>query len=245
MPISQDSQPQPALRLGLFSITVVLFAGAIWYFFIRSTEVPLATGPAPTPVGAVGSFSSPKPAKGVGNVKGAPETVSQPRGGGPPRSRAEVPAATAIPEVTPTVAPAPITTLPAPVEPVPPPPPARPALARAAMPSLPPGSSIFYDATSTGVVPPVLLTPVANSPIRSSARHSPESAAIEILVNADGSVLSVNAAAEPATVGAYLEMVNGLTITKSWQFKPATRNGQPVPYLLLVPLRTLLVGRGK
>lgn len=248
MPISQDSQPQPALRLGLFSITMVAFAGAIWFFFIRSTEVPLATGAAPAPVEAVGSFSNPKSdaGRGTGNVKGVPASANQPRGGGPPRSRGAVPAAAAaVPEVTPAVTPAPVTALPVPVEPVPAPPPASPAPARPAPPNRPPVSSTIYDVTSTGVVPPVLLTPVANSPIKSTAHHSPESAAIEILVNADGSVLSVRAATEPASVGAHLEMVNGLSITKSWQFNPAMRSGQPVRYRLLVPLRTLLVGRAK
>ena len=98
-----------------------------------------------------------------------------------------------------------------------------------------------YDATSADVAPPALLTPVANAPLRAGSRQSPGSVANEIIVNDDGSIASVKATSEPTTIAETLQVFNGLSIAKSWQFDPALRNGQPVKYRLLVPLSTFVI----
>ena len=91
---------------------------------------------------------------------------------------------------------------------------------------------------------PALLTPIAIADGRQRANDSPGSSAIEIIVNADGLVHSVKAIGQPSTVGEALETINWLSITKSWRFDPAKRNGQPVRYRLVVPLGALISGRG-
>ena len=93
------------------------------------------------------------------------------------------------------------------------------------------------------MVPPALLTPVANAPVKTTPRYENGTSVIEIMVNEDGFVQSVKTVRDPATMGEALDLINWLSITKSWRFGPATRNGEPVKYRLLVPLRTLLTWR--
>jgi hypothetical protein len=95
-----------------------------------------------------------------------------------------------------------------------------------------------YDAKNSDVVPPALLTPLSHVPLPPEIRREAASTtvAIFVLVNAEGTVDSVNATMEPRTLGESILVYNGLSIAKTWRFHPATRAGRPVSYRLRVPL---------
>ena len=109
--------------------------------------------------------------------------------------------------------------------------------------SVPAISGTVYDAASADVTAPTLVTPLSHVPVPTGVNPTSVVSVIEIVVNGDGSVYAVKAATPPGTVGETLEMINWLSVTKSWRFGPAVRNGQPVRYRLLIPLRTLMLGR--
>jgi TonB family protein len=53
---------------------------------------------------------------------------------------------------------------------------------------------------------------------------------IEFIVNETGTVESAKATTSPRTLGESLLLATGLHAVKSWQFRPARRNGQAVSY---------------
>lgn len=230
MSFSLEPSTRPSLRLALFIFVTAGVAAGVWALFLRPSASVVTTAPA-----AASAEAAPSPA--VAQVNLPTDSPGQPPPEVKARSRAKPPAAAEPSSVT---TPPPVT---APVELPKQPALASPAPNRAPPPAAPPVSETTYDAGSAGVVPPALLTPTVNPLVREDSRYTPGSAAIEIIVNHDGSVRSVKAAREPTTIGESLEMVNGLSITKSWRFDPALRNGQPVKYRLLVPLSVLAVGR--
>ena len=91
-----------------------------------------------------------------------------------------------------------------------------------------------YDGTSIDVIPPKLRTPLANAPLRAETRR--DATAIEVIVNDDGTVESVKSTTRPGTLAEAIKVINGLSISSTWKFSPAMKNGQPVKYRLLVPL---------
>ena len=142
------------------------------------------------------------------------------------------------------ITPAVVASTPASVEPVRPTPPSpapQPSTSISRPPAPEPDPRI-YDAATTDVTPPSLLTPIGIAPVRTN--YVPGLATIEVIVGGDGSVQSAKAGRPPATVGETLEMTNWLSTAKSWRFGPAVRNSQPVKYRLIVPLSALVSGLG-
>ena len=92
-----------------------------------------------------------------------------------------------------------------------------------------------YDATSPSVTPPAIVSPsvpwlVAVNPGDASGP------AIEIIVNERGGVESVRATIRPRTVSESVLILNELSAAKNWRFRPASRNGRPVRYRMLLPI---------
>ena len=58
---------------------------------------------------------------------------------------------------------------------------------------------------------------------------------IEILVSETGRVESARGRRRPATLGAALQSTTALSVVKTWRFRPALKNSQPVKYRTTVP----------
>lgn len=218
----------------LFIVAIAVAAVAVWLFVLRQdpsavSATAAAEAPAPslepTPTTAPDASEKPVPRGKTPSGRGA--------GTGRNGSNGPTPAAVAPQNQ---IATPPTEASMSPAQPNSAPDTAPPA----AVPSV---ATTTYDATSAGVTPPMLLTSTVNPIARKDTRSEPGSPAIEVLINTDGSVQSVKAVTRPSTIGQTLEMVNGLSITKSWRFDPALRDGQPVKYRLLVPLSVLAARR--
>lgn len=229
-------QRRPSSNLSLFAILLATIAAGVWaYVWYQPAPAVTQVALAPSPSPSSDLFSQPTPAPTA-----TPTPTAAPARRSPQARRAE----SATPAPSPTVvAPPPANPVPAKVAP-----PSRPApTPTPASPQAPapdPNSPIF-EAGATGVAPPALLTPLANARTRPDANYEPGSASIEVIVAEDGGVSSVKAARQPETIGETLQMVNWLSITKSWRFTPAVRNGKPVRYRLIVPLSALVTGRSR
>lgn len=92
-----------------------------------------------------------------------------------------------------------------------------------------------YDATNTDVVPPRVTYPQVLDLLPVGFQRD-DVTAIEIIVNETGSVVNARAVRAPNTIGEYAALVNGLSIAKTWRFRPATLAGRPVKYRLLISL---------
>jgi hypothetical protein len=92
-----------------------------------------------------------------------------------------------------------------------------------------------YDASDSSVTAPVLLSPLVP---RSLAQARPNAPAgdVRILINEGGTVESVRATVDPKTMGEAIIITNALSMAKTWRFQPATKDGKPVRYSLMVPL---------
>lgn len=88
-----------------------------------------------------------------------------------------------------------------------------------------------YSSADGDVAPPVLLRPQMPSAPRSDGTREP-SALVELLVDEDGLVQRVRL--ESASPSVKDHMI--LAAAKAWRFRPATRDGQPVPYMLRMPV---------
>lgn len=93
-----------------------------------------------------------------------------------------------------------------------------------------------YDVTNVDVTAPKLLTPIVSTSAPAEPRLA-ASAAIQIIVNEDGTVDSAKATFTPTTIGETLLINNALSAAKTWRFDPAIKDGHPVKYRLLVPFR--------
>lgn len=91
-----------------------------------------------------------------------------------------------------------------------------------------------FDATNSSVVPPRATYPQSLNMLPFGTPVG--ILAIEVVVNEGGTVEGAKAAREPGTIGEYLSVLNGLSSAKTWRFQPATLDGQPVKYRLLIPL---------
>jgi hypothetical protein len=85
-----------------------------------------------------------------------------------------------------------------------------------------------YDSSQPGLKPPVLLTamtPIPKTPdmIREAATTK---IAIQVLVNEKGTVDLVSATQRPSTLTESILVTNGLSMAKTWLFRPAMRNGK-------------------
>jgi hypothetical protein len=96
--------------------------------------------------------------------------------------------------------------------------------------------SVTYSARDTDVTPPIPILPrlVAGLPA-----SSPDAVNIAVVVDEQGRAYSVTGLNAPQDLGEYLKLTSALAVVKSWEFQPATKDGIPVRYRLLVPLRAV------
>lgn len=92
------------------------------------------------------------------------------------------------------------------------------------------GSMPIYDVTATDVVPPVALKPIL--PLTSPEGVTPHPGLFEILIDESGRVRSASVRRSVS------DQYDALVIRESakWRFKPALRNGEPVPFRKLVEI---------
>lgn len=94
---------------------------------------------------------------------------------------------------------------------------------------------VTYAAGNADVTPPTVVSmPWLNPPPPDS---EPYDAAIQVVVNEQGTVDSVKATIAPRTIGESIWVTNALSAMKAWRFQPAAKNGQPVRFRLIVPLQ--------
>jgi outer membrane biosynthesis protein TonB len=62
---------------------------------------------------------------------------------------------------------------------------------------------------------------------------------IAVVVDENGRAYSVTGVNTPQNLGDYLQLTSALAVVKSWEFQPATKDGAPVRYRLLIPLRAV------
>ena len=117
-----------------------------------------------------------------------------------------------------------------------------PARASAALtpPSSPTGfeaivSPATYDSRDAEVQPPVIASPNVPAPRRVAAGRE-GAPAIEIVINEHGGVESARANVSPRTIGEATLVMSQLSAVKTWNFRPAIKDGRPVKYRLMVPL---------
>jgi hypothetical protein len=84
------------------------------------------------------------------------------------------------------------------------------------------------------VVPPRVLYPQSLNLLPFGSK--PSANVLEVLVNEDGLVETARSVYEPSTIGEFTAIMSGLSITKAWRFYPATLDGRPVKYRLLISL---------
>jgi hypothetical protein len=94
-------------------------------------------------------------------------------------------------------------------------------------------TSIVYSPNDADVSPPVAI----RSPGPATGRGSEDKniALIQILVNENGLVESARVLRAPVTMGEALRSTMALSVVKTWHFRPARKNGQPVKYRTTVP----------
>jgi hypothetical protein len=63
--------------------------------------------------------------------------------------------------------------------------------------------------------------------------------AIAVVVDENGRAFSVRGLNAPQNMGEFVLLTSALAVVKSWEFRPALKDGAPVRYRLLVPLRDL------
>jgi hypothetical protein len=105
-------------------------------------------------------------------------------------------------------------------------------------------ASIIYSPQDTDISPPVAIrsTGIATDGINPHQNVL----LIEILVNATGGVESVRARQRPATIGTAVQSHMALSVVKTWRFRPARKDGQPVKYRTIVRFaETMNVGRNQ
>ena len=101
---------------------------------------------------------------------------------------------------------------------------------------------IIYSPQDTDISPPVAI----RSPGIATDSGNPDQYGllIEILVNASGDVESARGRPRPATIGTAVQSHMALGVVKTWRFRPARKDGQPVKYRTTVRFaETMNVGR--
>ena len=105
-------------------------------------------------------------------------------------------------------------------------------------------ASHTYDTTDADVTPPSpMYTQLSGvlSPDTPGVRT--EVLTISVVVDEHGTVKSVKPVNAPRDISEYLVLFRALSAVKSVQFRPATREGVPVPYRLIVPVRIPLAAQ--
>lgn len=104
-----------------------------------------------------------------------------------------------------------------------------------ALPALPPAAADarLYSATDVDVSPPALLHPKLPSEPRSDRGPGGGTGTIEVTIDETGHVL--HARLHPGSDASVHDRML-VSAVKAWQFRPATRGGRPVRYLMRVPV---------
>lgn len=101
-----------------------------------------------------------------------------------------------------------------------------------------PASRLTYSADDADVTPPMAVYPQLLgilSPTSPGVRL--DSLTIAVVVNEDGAVDSVRGVTAPQSMSEFVLLTAALSAVKSWHFRPATKDGGPVRYRQIVPVR--------
>jgi len=94
-------------------------------------------------------------------------------------------------------------------------------------------TSIIYSPNDVDVSPPVAIRSPGIATDRSNGDTNVSF--VEILVSETGQVESARGRRRPATLGGALQSTTALSVVKTWRFRPALKNSQPVKYRTTVP----------
>jgi hypothetical protein len=95
-----------------------------------------------------------------------------------------------------------------------------------------------YDTDDTDVTPPTAVFPQLYGMLsQSSPGVRNDVMTIAVVVNERGSVDSVKAVNVPLSLGESVMLTAALSAVKSWQFRPAMKDGAAVKYRQIVPLK--------
>jgi outer membrane biosynthesis protein TonB len=99
-------------------------------------------------------------------------------------------------------------------------------------------SAVTYSADDADVHPPTAISPQLITLLsRPSPGNRPDVMTIAVVVNPNGTVESVKAVHTPLTLGESVMLTAALSAVKAWHFRPAIKDGAPVKYRQIVPLR--------
>jgi hypothetical protein len=93
----------------------------------------------------------------------------------------------------------------------------------------------IYSEHDSDVTPPEPRRPQKLTALHVAGRPD-ESVTIELVINARGRLDSARATTAPRSVGESLLLATGLHAVKSWEFRPALKDGFPVSYRKLMSL---------
>ena len=100
--------------------------------------------------------------------------------------------------------------------------------------------SVTYSARDTDVTPPFPILPRLVAGWQGSSPGGRLDAVnIAVVVDEKGRAYSVTGLNAPQNLGEHLRLTSALAVVKSWEFQPATKDGAPVRYRLLIPLRAV------
>ena len=98
----------------------------------------------------------------------------------------------------------------------------------------------IYSARDADVAPPIPILPRLLASLHpSSPGVRIDALAIAVVVDEQGQAYSVNGVNAPQNMGEYVLLTSALAAVKSWEFEPASKDGVPVRYRLIIPLRSL------
>jgi hypothetical protein len=96
----------------------------------------------------------------------------------------------------------------------------------------------FYSAADRDVTPPRALSPQLVAMLsQESPGVRPDVMLIAVVINEQGTVDSVQAVNNPETIGESVRVTAALSAVKAWHFRPALKDGSPVKYRQVVPVR--------
>jgi hypothetical protein len=97
-----------------------------------------------------------------------------------------------------------------------------------------------YGKNDADVTPPIPVHPQLLGGLKpSSPGVRLDALTIAVVVNADGTADSVKGLNEPQSMSEVVLLTGALSVVKSWLFIPATKDGAPVRYQLILPLRSV------